>query len=285
MKKNILLCGKNSYVGGKLIDTLSDKFNFKELDMRTPEWKEYDYSPFDTIIFLEAIVHRPELQDSQLYKEVNEVLPVKVAERAVKQGLKQFIFFSTMGVYGLKPSLTGNGKVSIDTTYHPKNLYGKSKLNAEMLLVELQKKNDFVLSIVRPPNIYGNDCPGNYHNYMNLCAKYMILFPLLRHNQFSMIHINNLSTVIGELIGAKASVLLCPQDPGDKSNALRIEKIAKEMNRLHYQSIFLGKLLYTFYKMFPLKQITNLFGDMYYDDTLSQPTPIDDIHYPTIIKY
>lgn len=56
-------------------------------------------------------------------------------------------------MYGLAPSLTGNGQVSVNTAYDPKDLYGKSKLNAEIQLVELQKKHDFVLSIVRPPNI------------------------------------------------------------------------------------------------------------------------------------
>ena len=282
---NVLICGKHSYVGTSLMNNLGDKFNFKELDMRTSEWKEFDFTPFDTIIYLAAIVHRPDVQDSHLYKEVNEDLPVKVAEAAAKQGVQQFVFFSTMAVYGLAPSLSGKGKVSVDTAYIPVDLYGKSKLNAEIQLVNLQKKYPFVLSIVRPPNIYGENCPGNYHRYMKLCARYLLLFPLLRHNQFSMIHVDHLSKVIGKLISDRVSGLVCPQDEGEKSNAVRIFQMAKENNRVHYQSIFLGKILYAFYKVFPMKQITNLFGDMYYDESLNNPIPLEKINYPPLVKY
>jgi UDP-glucose 4-epimerase len=88
---NVLICGKNSYVGSMLMKNLGNKFNFTELDMRTSEWKEFDFTPFDTIIYLAAIVHRPDVQDSHLFKEVNEVLPFKVAELAVKQCKKRTI--------------------------------------------------------------------------------------------------------------------------------------------------------------------------------------------------
>lgn len=285
MKRNILLCGKNSYVGGILIKYLSEKNNFTELDMRTKDWKEFDYTPFDTIVYLAAIVHRPDVQNAQLYKAVNEDLPVKVAERAVRQGVKQFVFFSTMAVYGLAPSLSGGGRVSVDTPYLPADLYGKSKLNAESKLAALQKDLNFVLSIVRPPNIYGENCPGNYYRYMKLCAKYLFVFPLLRHNEFSMIHVANLATLTGELMMDRTNGVVCPQDSGEKSNAKRIEEMARKSNRFHFQSILFGKLLYVFYKIIRLKQITNLFGDMYYDATLSQPIAIEDIHYPPLIEY
>jgi UDP-glucose 4-epimerase len=285
LKKNILLCGKNSYVGSMLMKNLNEKFNFTELDMRTSKWKDFDFTPFDSIVFLAAIVHKPNVQDSRLYKEVNEDLPVKVAELAIKQGVKQFIFFSTMAVYGLAPSITGNGRVSVDTPYNPIDLYGKSKLNAEIQLANLQQKYPFVLSIVRPPNIYGENCPGNYYRYMKLCAKYLFLFPLLRQNKFSMIHVDNLSSVIGKLISDRASGLVCPQDAGEKSNAGRIAQLAKENNRAHFQSVFLGKILYAFYKIFPLRQITNLFGDMYYDESLKNPIPLTEINYPSLLKY
>ena len=190
-----------------------------------------------------------------------------------------------MGVYGLSPSLTGKGRVSVDTLYKPVNLYGKSKLNAEIRLVNLHKKNNFVLSIVRPPNIYGENCPGNYFRYMKLCAEHLFLFPLVRHNQFSMINIYNLSYVVGKLISERSSGLVCPQDEGEKSNALRIAQLAKENKRVHYQSILLGKILYAFYKMFPLRQITNLFGDLYYDDSLNDIIPLTIIKFPSLTKY
>ena len=75
------------------------------------------------------------------------------------------------------------------------------------------------------------------------------------------------------------------QDTGEKSNAVRIAQLAKENKWVHYQSRFLGKILYAFYKRFPMKQITNLFGDMYYDDSLTYPIPLEKINYPPLVKY
>jgi UDP-glucose 4-epimerase len=211
--KNVLICGKSSYVGGKLIEALSDQFNFTELDMRTSEWKEFDFTPFESIVYLAAIVHRPDVHDGQLYREVNEKLPVNVAEKAAKQGVAQFIFFSTMGVYGLAPSLPGNGRISVNTPYHPVNLYGKSKLNAEIRLAILQKEQDFKLCIVRPPNVYGENCPGNYYQYIKFCAKYLPIFPLMNRNKFSMISIENLCSKLEEIIQNNIEGIICPQDP------------------------------------------------------------------------
>jgi len=100
-----------------------------------------------------------------------------------------------------------------------------------------------------------------------------------------MIHVDNLSRVIGELISERVGGLVCPQDAGEKSNAVRIAKLAKENNRVHYQSVFLGKILNAFYKKFRMKQITNMFGDLYYDDSLTFPIPLEKINYPPLIKY
>lgn len=280
-----LICGKNSYVGKSLINNLRDRQRFTELDMRYSDWMEFDYSDFETIIYVAAIVHQPDLQNATLYKQVNEDLPVNVAKLAVEQGVKHFVFFSTMAVYGLSPSMTGGGRVSKQTSYHPSDLYGISKLNAEIRLVELQRKMGFTLSILRPPNIYGEGCPGNYYKYMKLCAKYMLLFPLIRHNKFSMIHIDELARVIDSIISNRESGVFCPQDIGTKSNPVRIAKMAKKMNRMHIQSLFLGKLLSFFYRIFPFKKITNLFGDMYYDESVKMPIAIDYINYPNLIKY
>lgn len=276
---NILICGKDSYVGKSLIKNLGDKHSFTELDMRNSDWESFDFSGFDAIIFLAAIVHQPKMQDASLYKYVNEELPVLVANRAVSMGVKQFVFFSTMGVYGVAPSLEG-GQVSIHTPLSPVDLYGKSKLNAEIELVKLQMKENIILNIVRPPNIYGENCPGNYYSIMQLIAKNMFLFPRFRHNQFSMISIENLSQEIDDMLSVNKSGLLCPQDKGSKSNSVRIASLAKHYKRLHIQSSFLGKLLLLFYRIYPLKQITNFFGDMYYDDTLEGIIDLDTINYP-----
>lgn len=270
---NVLLCGKGSYIGRALINGMKDRFNLDELDMQTSDWREFDFSKFDVVIHLAAIVHKPEIEDEELYFRVNTLLPAEVAEKSISQGVKHFVFFSTMGVYGVEPSLKGKGQISIDTPCTPVNLYAESKFKAEKALLKLHSEKHFILSIIRPPNVYGESCPGNYYRFMKLCARYIPVFPLVRHNRFSMISTENLSAVIEKAIIEKTDGVICPQDPGEQSNSKRIAELARQYKRFHYQSTILGRILYVFYLIIPLKQIRNLFGDSFYDETLTNPIP------------
>jgi UDP-glucose 4-epimerase len=280
----VLLCGKDSYIGKAIIARMSGTFEVNELDLRNEKWRDFDFSKYDVVIHLAAIVHRSQVKDEELYSRVNTILAVDVAKTAISQGLRHFIFLSTMGVYGIDPSLRGGGRISIQSEYNPKNLYSISKLKAENGLINLRREYDFTLTIIRPPNVYGENCPGNYYRFMQFCAKYLIVFPLLRHNKFSMISIEHLCSEIEKTIANKVDAIICPQDVGEKSNAKRISIMAKEYGRVHCQSKFLGRLLYLVFIIYPFKQISNLFGDLYYDETLSKPIPFKEITFSSLIN-
>jgi|ERR1035437_1303357 UDP-glucose 4-epimerase len=273
----VLICGKDSYIGKAFIAKMAGTFKIDELDLQTEKWRDFDFSKYDVLIHLAAIVHRTDIKDEELYFRVNSDLPIDVAKTAVNQGLKHFIFFSTMAVYGISPSLRGEGRISIDSRYNPINLYGISKLKAESGLIELHNKLDFTLSIIRPPNVYGENCPGNFYRYMQLCAKYLYVFPLIRHNRFSMISTEELCYLVEKLIKDKVDGVICPQDIGEQSNSKRISNMAKQYGRFHFQSKLLGKLLYLVFIICPFRQINNLFGDLFYDETLSKPFPFSKI--------
>jgi len=282
MRKKILLCGSNSYIGKNFIKFTAGDFIVDQLDLTTDSWKKFNFLGYDAIIHLAAIVHRPKETNELLYKQVNTILPIEVATKAIEHGVKQFVFMSTMGVWGIDPSLDHPGNISKDSIYEPSLLYATSKYQAEIDLVKLRKSRNFSLSIVRPPLVYGDNCPGNYFRYMKLCAKYLPLFPLMRKNKFSMISIENLCVKLKEIIETNTEGVICPHDPQLLSTTDRIATLAKGYNRFHYQSVFLGFLLKIFYKGFPLKQIRNLFGDLYYDESLDEPIPFSQINYKTI---
>ncbi len=273
----VLICGKDSYIGKAFIAKMTGTFKIDELDLQTEKWRDFDFSKYDVLIHLAAIVHRTDITDEELYFRVNRDLPIDVAKTAIEQGLKHFIFFSTMGVYGISPSMRGEGRISIDSRYNPINLYGISKLKAESGLIELHNKVDFTLTIIRPPNVYGENCPGNYYRYMQFCAKYLYIFPLVRHNRFSMISTEELCILLEKIIKDKVGGVICPQDTGEQSNAKRISNLAKQYGRFHFQSKLLGKLLHLVFIIYPFSQINNLFGDVFYDETLSEPFPFSRI--------
>ena len=71
------------------------------------------------------------------------------------QGVKQFIFLSSISVYGLD-----TGVINEETPLNPRTHYGKSKLEAEQKLQKLADKT-FNITILRPPMVYGKNCKGN----------------------------------------------------------------------------------------------------------------------------
>src|SRR5699024_2819593 len=152
-------------------------------------WKEKDFSMYDVVVHVAGIAHRKETKENaQLYYEINRDLAYDVAQKSKTESVKQFIFLSSMSVYGLE-----EGVIDGRTPLHPKSNYGKSKLEAENLIQPLENKN-FKVAIIRPPMIYGKDCKGNYQRLAKI-AKKVPVFPKI-DNKRSMIYIDNLSEFI-----------------------------------------------------------------------------------------
>src|SRR5699024_7799898 len=103
--KKILITGENSYIGGKFTEWVAqwpEKYSVDEISVREEEWKMTDFSNYDVIIHLAAIVHRKETKENiELYYKVNRDLAYEVALKAKEDGINQFIFMSTMNVYGI----------------------------------------------------------------------------------------------------------------------------------------------------------------------------------------
>lgn len=78
----ILIIGKNSYIGNHIDEWLT-KYGHKveQLVVLTEDWKAYDYSPYDAIVHVAGIVHRPDCKDWELYKSVNCDMSVAIASR------------------------------------------------------------------------------------------------------------------------------------------------------------------------------------------------------------
>ena len=157
--KKILITGANSYIGMCFERYMKnyDEYTTETLDMINPQWEKKDFSSFDTIYHVAGIAHRKETEENaQLYYDVNRDLTIRVAEKAKKEGVKHFVFLSSMSVYGVE-----EGVITRETPPAPKSNYGKSKIQAEEKLNELADEN-FKVAIMRPPMVYGDGCKGNY---------------------------------------------------------------------------------------------------------------------------
>lgn len=208
----ILIIGKNSYIGNHIDEWLSQHgHQVEQLDVLTDEWKTFDYSPYDAIVHVAGIVHQPNCQDWDLYKRVNTDMPISIATMAKEQGVKQYVFFSTMGVYGVGKKLKQN-IIDEQTSLNSDSMYGKSKLMAEEGLLKLQD-GTFTVAFVRPPSVYGKGCRGGYITGFTSIVRKLPVIPRAYENvKQSFIYIDNLSELVRLVIEKNLKGVFCPQD-------------------------------------------------------------------------
>lgn len=261
--KRILITGKDSYIGTsfeKWVRQWPGEYLVTTVDTLDNAWEAMDFSPFDVILHVAAIVHKKEKKEAApLYEKVNSKLPVEIAEKAKNEGIKQFVFMSTMSVYGLD-----SGIIDKNTPLHPKTLYGKNKLKAEKALVEAEN-DDFHVAIIRPPMVYGKGCKGNYTRLARLALKTPI-FPKIK-NQRSMIHIDNLCEFIKLLIDEQEQGIFFPQNSAYVNSADLVMNIAKVHHKKIHLTSFLNPLINRLTKHMVIFQ--KVFGSLVYDQNLS----------------
>ena len=104
----------------------------------------------DCIIHLSSIENDPcgDL-DPKLTWEVSALATMQLADMAVRQGVKRFIYASSGSVYGVREEL----QVKEDLELKPISEYNKTKMVAERVL--LSYKEDMVVQIVRPATVCG----------------------------------------------------------------------------------------------------------------------------------
>ena len=160
----VLIVGKNSYIARRTGAWFAKKPTPAEVDyisVRDDAWKQADLTSYDAVIYTAAIVHRKDEVPLEIYDAVNAQQPFAFAQAAKAAGVKQFVFLSTMGVYGQDKKLPAGNIVDENTPLKPFPGYGSSKLKGEQLIQSLQDEN-FHVSVIRPANVYGKGCKGGY---------------------------------------------------------------------------------------------------------------------------
>ena len=227
--KRILITARNSYVGSNFADWTKEKYEIEFITCRNNDWKTLDFSKFDSILHVAGIAHVSTKRNmEEEYYKVNRDLTIDLAEKAKREGVKQFIFMSSIIVYGTPKDITGKGVINKNTSLKPDNFYGKSKLQAEEGLKKIES-DIFKVVVIRPPMIYGKDSKGNYPKLIQL-AKLTPIFPDYA-NQRSMLHIDNLSEFISWVIENEESGTFFPQNDEYVNTSELIKLIAKSYGK------------------------------------------------------
>lgn len=265
--KRILITGQNSYIGSSLEKWLMKEpknYQVDTINMRDESWKEKDFSTYDVVFHVAGIAHvstDPKMQD--LYYQVNRDLTIETAKKAKTEGVKQFIFMSSIIVYG-----DGSKDLQVitrETKPNPSNFYGDSKLQAEEGISTLTD-HQFKVVILRPPMIYGKGSKGNYPKLAKLARKTPI-FPDL-DNQRSMLHIDNLTEFIRLLIVNEESGLFFPQN----KEYVKTSEMVKIISEVDGKKIRLVKFFNPIIKPFinRIQVVNKVFGNLVYDQGISE---------------
>ena len=263
--KKVLITGANSYIGTSFerwVSQYPDRYKVDTVDMKDGSWRDKDFSYYDVVFHVAGIAHvssDPKLKD--LYYRVNRDLTIETAKKAKAEGVKQFIFMSSIIVYG--DSSKGKRVIDRNTIPSPSNFYGDSKLQAEIGLKALEDEN-FKIVILRPPMIYGKGSKGNYPK-LSKAAQILPIFPDI-DNERSMLHIDNLCEFIRLMIDNEERGLFFPQN----AEYVKTSEMVRMIAEAHGRKIRLTKVFNPIIKMmYGINVVNRMFGNLVYDKNIS----------------
>lgn len=280
--KHVLITGAGSYIG-ESFEAYAKKYYGKNflidtVDMLDSSWRQTDFSSYDAVFHVAGIAHADtgnvNEETKKKYYMVNTDLAIEVARLAKNAGVKQFVFMSSMIVYG-EPAPFGKGKIiDKNTLPAPANFYGDSKWQADKGVRRLANEN-YHVAVLRPPMIYGPDSKGNYPILEKL-AKKLPLFPDV-NNQRSMLYIENLCEFLCLLMLSGEGGIYFPQNAEYVKTTAMVETIADTVSH----SIKVVKMLRPLINVishFPgkIRRLANkAFGNIVYSHELSDYVGID----------
>lgn len=261
--KNILITGENSYIGTNLINWIkvNSEYKIHAISVRENGWKTVDFSCYDVIVHVAGIAHvsaNPKMK-SEYYK-INTDLAIEIAEKAKKECVNQFIFMSSMIIYGEDGKIGQEKIITRETTPKPVDFYGNSKLMADMGIQNLAT-DDFKVLIVRTPMVYGPRSKGNFPKLIKI-AKKTPVFPAI-NNYRSMIYIDNLTEFIFRSIEFNLSGIYFPQNSKYVMTKDIIKIVATNQNKkIFFISLFNPLLIVASRK---INIINKVFGNKTYE--------------------
>jgi nucleoside-diphosphate-sugar epimerase len=155
----VLIVGGNSNLGGVLKNTLKDYFEIISAGRMNCDWFIDLNDPEDKIIFpdgIDAVIHCAAhfggISDKELLEaeNVNVLGTLKLCQAAVRNGVKHFVFISSIFT-----------KATENLKCH--NIYSISKRHAEELAAFYMSQQAIAFTILRPSQFYGDADAYRFH--------------------------------------------------------------------------------------------------------------------------
>lgn len=273
--KKVLITGEGSYIGTTFESWAKENepdIQIETQDMIGDSWKGRDFSGFDSVFHVAGIAHadvgKVTEEQKALYYKVNSDLTIECAKKAKAEGVKQFIFMSSIIVYGESAGIGQKRVITRETPLSPANFYGDSKVKAEEGLLRLAD-DAFKVVILRPPMIYGKGSKGNYPLLAKMARK-LPFFPDVK-NERSMLYVGNLCKFVSLMIVNEESGVFFPQN----AEYVRTSEMVQEIAKVYGKRIILIKLFNPILRLFGKLGgkigglVNKAFGNMVYEKSMS----------------
>ena len=250
---NLLITGANGFVGRALISKLALETNhFVRASVRkkiiqfpsqievlenmdassNTNWTDA-LRDIDVVVHLFARVHvmDDKVADPLLeFRNINVNATIALANAAAKQGIKRFVFLSSVKVNG---ESTFHKPFSESDLPHPQDAYAISKWEAEEALRKISKDTGMEVVIIRSPLVYGPNVKANFLKMMQYIKRGMPLPLGAIQNKRSLIGVDNLvdfiATIISHPNAANQTFLI--SDDEDISTTDLLRRIGKYIGR------------------------------------------------------
>ena len=204
-----LVTGSTGFIGSRLLGLLStiecdvrllarskvNNYDTVVCNLGQDRISKHTLESVDTVFHLAGFAH--DMQDpskvEDLYRVINVDATVELARLAVENGVKRFVFISSVKAGG---GLASGKCINESDQNKPEGVYGKSKREAELKLLKIGNESGMHVSIIRPSLVYGPEVKGNLKLMLTGVKKGW--FPPLPEtgNKRSMIHVDDLVRAI-----------------------------------------------------------------------------------------
>ena len=230
--KKVLITGANSYIGVSFEHYVKEHYaselEIDTVDMIDGSWRQKDFSPYDIVYHVAGIAHADvgnvNEETKKKYYEINTDLAIETCKKAKESGVKQFVFMSSAIVYGDSAPYGERKRITKDTEPSPANFYGDSKWQADKGVRELAN-DSFIVTVLRPPMIYGKGSKGNYPTLASM-AKKLPIFPDVQ-NERSMLYIENLCEFLVQVMIRREGGIFWPQNAEYTRTSEMVKHIAE----------------------------------------------------------
>jgi nucleoside-diphosphate-sugar epimerase len=274
----IFITGASGFVGQKLVSAIDTNKNTLRVlsrsnlsgietvvcDLRSGNIPDDALKGVDTVFHLAGIAHDSTKQDDK-YISVNVRATVKLAELAAISGVRRFVFLSSVKAGG---NLLNGSCMTESDQIKPEGIYGKTKREAELKLLEKGRQSGMHVSVVRSSLVYGPAMKGNLG--MMFLGIEKGWFPSLPKvvNRRSMVHVDDLVNAI--LLVAKddrANGEIFIVTDGTPHSSREIYEIMCKLLGKSIPKWYVPTFIFNFAAFFSLslrQKVNKLFEDDYY---------------------